>query len=50
MAETQSDKVKDVAVREDPNAPSAEVSAKRQSLSDVFTIVSGPSQAHATTH
>ena len=29
-----------VAVPEDPTAPSKEVSSKRQSLSDIFTIVS----------
>jgi hypothetical protein len=39
MVETQPADVKDVAVRNDPDAPSAEVSSKRQSLSDIFTIV-----------
>jgi len=28
-----------IVVAEDPEAPSAEVSSKRQSLSDIFTIV-----------
>jgi hypothetical protein len=39
MADIQPVEVKDVAVRGVPDAPSAEVSSKRQSLSDVFTIV-----------
>lgn len=38
MAEILSKEAKDVAVRDDPNAPSAEVSSKKQSLSDIFTI------------
>ena len=38
MAEILSKEVKDVAVPDDPNAPSAEVSSKKQSLSDIFTI------------
>ncbi|KAG0650541.1 Glycerophosphodiester transporter GIT1 [Hyphodiscus hymeniophilus] len=38
MAEIQPAEVKDVAVNDDPDAPSAEVSSKRQSLSDIFTI------------
>ena len=31
--------VQTVAVLDDPNAPSAEVSSRKQSLSDIFTIV-----------
>ena len=40
MAEIQPAEAKVVANENDPVAPSAEVSSKRQSLSDVFTIVS----------
>jgi hypothetical protein len=44
MAATASDEIKDGAIQamepQDPDAPSAEVSGKKQSLSDKFTIVS----------
>ena len=46
MANNQSDEVKDVAIREDPNAPSPQVSSKKQSLSDIFTIVSASYHSH----
>lgn len=37
-----------VVVAEDPAAPSKEVSSKRQSLSDLFTIVSFKPQKYQT--
>jgi hypothetical protein len=46
MAEIAPAEVKDVVVRDDPEAPSAQVSSKRQSLSDVFTIVGINPDAH----
>lgn len=35
-----------VVVKDDPAAPSAEVSSKKQSLSDIFTIVCSADQAY----
>jgi hypothetical protein len=45
MAKNQSDELKDVAIRKDPNAPSAQIPPKKQSLSGIFTIVSAFSAA-----
>jgi hypothetical protein len=51
MATNETEEIKDEAIQtigsQDPEAPSAEVSGKRQSLSDKFTIVS-PSSSDAS--
>ena len=54
MAANASDEVKNGAIQamepQDPEAPSAEVSGKRQSLSDMFTIVSLQPSCSQTQH
>jgi hypothetical protein len=54
MATNATDEVKDGAIQtigsQDPEAPSPEVSGKRQSLSDKFTIVSPSSSDSSNRH